>query len=47
MFDQVRHAILPPIGLQQTLRNWSGITEALADTPRERKRQTEAMKEKP
>jgi hypothetical protein len=45
MFDQVRHAILPPMGLQHVLRNWSEITEALADTPRKRVRQTEAIKE--
>jgi len=45
MFDQVRHAILPPMGLQDALRNWSAITQALADTPRKRKRQTEQLKE--
>jgi hypothetical protein len=44
MFDQVRHAILPPMGLQQALQHWHEIAKALADTPRQRTRQLQTLK---
>lgn len=46
MFDQVRQAILPPVGLCHTLAHWPQIAEALADTPRRRTRQTAQLAEK-
>jgi len=33
---QVQRAIEPVNSLQNTIENWSEITQALADTPRER-----------
>lgn len=44
MFEQIKDAILPPAGLRDALSNWHKITEALSDTPRKRKRQTETLK---
>jgi len=36
MFDQVKHAVLPPMGLAKTMKKWGELANALADTSRQR-----------
>ena len=39
MLREIRRAVIPGVGLRETLRNWSTIARGLRDPPRARKSQ--------